>query len=256
MKLLFLGSGGSMGIPVIGCKCAVCTSSSPYDKRLRPSVLITYKGKRYLIDVGPDYRMQALKYGIDSLDGLLLTHTHYDHIAGLDELRIYTFVQKKPVPCLLSRETLEELKIRYHYFLPPLEADDVHSTKLKFQVLEGDQGMTNFENLPVTYVSYDQLGMKVNGFRFDSLAYVTDILDFKDEIFDSLKGIETLIISGRRWEKSKAHLSLEEAMKFSKKTGAKKTYFTHISHEIEHKETQKNLPEGFFLAYDGLQLTL
>ncbi len=256
MKMLFLGSGGSMGIPVIGCTCKVCKSTTPENKRLRPSVLITDGKKRFLIDIGPDYRTQALKYGIDSLDGLLITHTHYDHIAGLDELRIYTFVQKKPVPCLLSRETLEELKIRYHYFLPPMEADDVHATKLKFQVLKGDLGETIFEGLTITYFSYDQLGMKVNGYRFSTVAYVTDILDFKEEIFDSLKGIETLIISGRRWKKSKAHLSLDEAMKFSKKTGAKKTYFTHISHEIEHDETNKNLPEGFFLAYDGLELTL
>ena len=256
MKLLFLGSGGSMGIPVIGCKCAVCSSSSSYNKRLRPSVLITEGKKRYLIDIGPDYRTQALKHGIDTLDGLLLTHTHYDHIAGLDELRIYTFVQKKPIPCLLSRETLEELKIRYHYFLPPFEADEVHATKLKFQILDGDQGSTNFEGLPVTYISYDQLGMKVNGFRLGLLAYVTDILDFEEEVFDSLKGIEILVISGRRWEKSKAHLSLDDAIKFSKKTGAKKTYFTHISHEIDHEETNGTLPEGFSLSYDGLELIL
>ncbi|MCP5506674.1 MAG: MBL fold metallo-hydrolase [Chlamydiales bacterium] len=256
MKLLFLGSGGSMGIPVIGCKCIVCTSKSSFNKRLRPSALITHNKKRYLIDIGPDYRTQALTYGIDTLDGLLLTHTHYDHIAGLDELRIYTFVQKRPIPCLLSRETLEELKIRYHYFLPPLECDDVHATKLKFQVLEGDQGKTDFEGLPVTYISYDQLGMKVNGFSFGSFAYVTDILNYKEGVFEALQGIETLIISGRRWEQSKAHLSLEDAIKFSKKTGAKKTYFTHISHEIEHEETNQNLPEGFSLAYDGLELTL
>lgn len=256
MKLLFLGSGGSMGIPVIGCKCPVCISKSSFNKRLRPSVLLTHNEKRFLIDIGPDYRTQALTYGIDHLDGLLLTHTHYDHIAGLDELRIYTFVQKKPVPCLLSRETLEELKIRYHYFLPPNGGDDVHATKLKFQVLEGDQGKTNFEGLPVTYISYDQLGMKVNGFSFGSFAYVTDVLNYREEIFEALQGIETLIISGRRWEQSKAHLSLEDAIKFSKKTGAKKTYFTHISHEIDHEETNQNLPEGFSLAYDGLELML
>ena len=256
MKLLFLGSGGSIGIPVIGCKCPVCTSKSSFNKRLRPSVLLTHNEKRFLVDIGPDYRTQALTYGIDHLDGLLLTHTHYDHIAGLDELRIYTFVQKKPVPCLLSRETLEELKIRYHYFLPPNEGDDVHETKLKFQVLEGDQGKTNFEGLPVTYISYDQLGMKVNGFSFGSFAYVTDVLNYREEIFEALQGIETLIISGRRWEQSKSHLSLEDAIKFSKKTGAKKTYFTHISHEIDHEETNQNLPEGFSLAYDGLELTL
>jgi len=245
-----------MGIPVIGCNCAVCTSTSPFNKRLRPSVLLTDGKKRFLIDVGPDYRTQALKFGIDRLDGLLLTHTHYDHIAGLDELRIYTFRQKKPVPCLLSRETLEELKIRYHYFMPPLVSDDVHATKLKFSLLEGEEGETTFEGLSLHYFSYRQLGMKVNGFRFNDLAYVTDIMEYDEAVFEPLKGIETLIISGRRWEKSRAHLSLDEAIAFGKKTGAKKTYFTHISHEIEHEKTGKELPEGFALAYDGLELTL
>lgn len=256
MKLLFLGSGGSMGIPVIGCKCSTCMSTSSFNKRLRPSVLITHNEKRFLIDIGPDYREQALKFGIDRLDGLLLTHTHYDHIAGLDELRIYTFVHKRPIPCLLSRETLEELKIRYHYFLPPHAKDDIHGAKLTFQILEKDQGEVIFQGLPITYLSYDQLGMKVNGFSFGSFAYVTDILNYEEKIFQSLQEIETLIISGRRWERSRAHLSLDDAIQFSRKTGAKKTYFTHISHEIEHEETNQQLPEGFLLAYDGLELIL
>lgn len=256
MKLLFLGTGGSMGIPVIGCNCNSCLSLSPYNKRLRPSVLLTQEKKRYLVDIGPDYRAQALKFGIDSLDGLLLTHTHYDHVAGLDELRIYTFRQKKPIPCLLSRETLEELKIRYHYFLPPHEADKVHATKLDFHVLKADHGQVGFEGLDVGYFSYEQVGMKVTGFRFGTLAYITDILDYKEEIFDSLRGIETLVISARGWEKTLAHLTIEEAMAFAKKTGAKKTIFTHISHELEHEKTSRELPEGFSLAYDGLELTL
>ncbi|NGX50623.1 MAG: Ribonuclease BN [Chlamydiae bacterium] len=255
-KLLFLGSGGSMGIPVIGCSCPVCTSSASEDKRLRPSVLLTTGGKRFLIDIGPDYREQALKYHIDTLDGLILTHTHYDHLAGLDELRIYTFRQKKPVPCLLSRESLEEIKIRYHYFLPPLQRDEVHATKLNFQLFEGDQGEILFEGLKVGYFSYLQVGMKVNGLRFNNLAYVTDIMEYEESVFDALRGVETLIISGRRWEKSVAHLTIEQAIEFSKKTGAKKTYFTHISHEIHHEPTMRELPSGFALAYDGLELTL
>ncbi|MCP5505998.1 MAG: MBL fold metallo-hydrolase, partial [Chlamydiales bacterium] len=123
MKVLFLGTGGSMGIPYIGCSCRVCTSSNTKNNRLRPSILIEENGKRYLVDSGPDFRAQALKHQIDRIDGLLLTHTHYDHIAGLDELRIYTFIHKKPIPCLLSRESLEELKVRYHYFLPSHEKD-------------------------------------------------------------------------------------------------------------------------------------
>ncbi|MCB1107869.1 MAG: MBL fold metallo-hydrolase [Chlamydiia bacterium] len=253
MKLLFLGSGGSMGVPIIGCQCPVCTSSNPKNQRYRPSVLITEGKRRYLIDIGPDFRTQALRYGIDTLDGLLLTHTHYDHIAGLDEVRIYYFRQKKGVPCLLSKESYEELKIRYHYFLP---GDETHDPKLHFSLLKEEMGDTVFEGLKLSYFSYVQVGMKVNAFRFNQTAYVTDIMEYDEKVFDSLQDLDTLILSGRRWEKSIAHLSIDEGIAFSKKIGAKKTYFTHISHEIEHEETSHRLPEGFFLAYDGLELEI
>ena len=255
-KVLFLGSGGSLGIPVIGCKCPVCQSPSPFNKRLRPSILIQVNEKNFLIDVGPDFREQALRYQIDELAGVLLTHTHYDHIAGIDELRIYYFRQKKSVPCLLSRETLEELKIRYHYFLPPHEKDAPHATKLAFQILENNTGRTVFERLKVDYFTYEQLGMKVNGFRLNTFAYITDIMDYDETIFQALKGVETLIISGRRWEKSKAHLSIPDAIAIAKKVEAKKTYFTHISHEMDHEEENQKLPEGMQLAYDGMELEI
>ena len=216
-----------MGIPVIGCSCETCTSSDKKNKRYRPSVLLTAGEKRFLVDIGPDYRAQALKYGIDTLDGLIVTHSHYDHIAGLDELRIYTFRQKRPVPCLLSRETYEELKVRYHYFLPK---DSVHDTKLKFSILDEESGKTMFQALNVEYFSYIQIGMKVNGFRFNNLAYVTDIMEYDESIFDSLKGLDTLILSGRRWEKSVAHLSIGEGIDFAKKNRCEKNiFYAHFS---------------------------
>ena len=254
MNLLFLGSGGSMGVPVIGCKCVVCLSSSSYNKRFRPSILITFNEKKYLIDIGPDYRTQALTYQIDSLDGILLTHTHYDHVGGFDEVRAYTACEKRPLPCLLSRNALEDLKIRYPYFFFSNQNQQPGHEKLIFHILEQDQGTVQFEGLPISYVSYEQVGMKVNGFVFGPVAYIVDLLEYSDGLFKGLEGVDVLIMSGRSWHRSRGHLSLKEAIDFSKRCGAKRTYFTHICHEIEHAETSQRLPEAFFLAYDGLQL--
>ena len=245
-----------MGVPIIGCQCVVCLSTSPYDQRLRPSVLLKVRGKQFLIDIGLDYRTQALRYQINTLDGVLLTHTHYDHIAGLDELRIYAFRKKKGVPCLMSKETLEELKVRYHYLFPSDESGDLYKAKLSFQELEGKEGETSFEGLQVRYFSYTQMGMSVTGFRFGNLAYVTDIFEYDVGIFEQLEGVDTLIISAIGWEQSKAHLSMEEVMEFAKKAGVKKTYLTHLSHEVHYEKTLKKLPRGFALAYDGMEISL
>jgi len=249
-KLLFLGSGGSMGVPVIGCLCEVCTSNAPKNKRLRPSVLLKFGKKHFVIDMGPDYRQQALKYHINTLDGLLLTHTHYDHIGGLDELRIYAFRSGKAMPCLLSRETLEALEKRYDYLFSS------HEVEFNFHVLENGAGKILFEGVKVGYFSYMQVGMQVTGFRFNKLAYITDILEYEESIFQHLQGIETLIISAQQYSRSKAHLHIEQIIEFSKKTEVKHTYFTHISHEIHHEKIQEELPKGFFLAYDGMECIL
>lgn len=239
-----------MGIPVIGCSCRVCTSSDLEDQRLRPSVLLKVGEKRFLVDIGPDYRQQALKYQIDTLDGLLLTHAHYDHVGGLDELRIYVFRKERPMPCLLSKETLKALKAQYQYFL--------YSKKnLKCQILNNDFGTTLFEGLHLGYVSYMQMGMKVNGWQFNNLAYVTDIMEYDDEkVLRQLSGIEVLVISATLWKNSTAHLNIRRAMKLAGKIGVKRTYFTHISHEIQHKPMMESLPDGFALAYDGMELPL
>ncbi|MBI3212052.1 MAG: MBL fold metallo-hydrolase, partial [Simkania negevensis] len=235
-KILFLGTGSSTGVPMIGCDCSVCSSSSPFNKRLRPSALLKVENKTFLIDASPDLRLQALTYKINSLDGVLFTHTHYDHIAGLDELRIFHFKQKKPIPCLLSEESLRELKIRYHYFLPVYQRDEAHANKLDFFLLPGDQGKVIFQRLEISFFSYLQTGMKVNGYRFKDFAYVTDLYDYQEDLFEVLRGIETLVISGLRWNCSTAHLGIPDVLEIAKKVGAKKTYLMHISHEVDHEE--------------------
>lgn len=252
--LLFLGTGGSAGVPIIGCKCAVCRSSSPFNKRSRPSALLTLGKKVILIDSGPDFRSQALHYGINTLTGVILTHTHYDHVGGLDELRVFYFMQHLKLPILASIETYEELRTRFHYLFKTRQADGSLQSQFDFQILENDFGTTHFLGIKVDYVSYTQADMKVTGFRFGNLAFISDIREYEQRVIDELQGIETLIISALRYTRSEVHFNIEEALEFSAKVGAKKIFFTHISHELDHEETNQQLPENVRLAHDGLEI--
>ena len=251
---LCLGTGGSTGIPLIGCKCAVCTSTSPRNQRLRPSALIEVGGKRLLIDVGPDFRQQALTHGVDSVDGLLLTHTHYDHIAGVDELRVFYLRTKKPLPCLLSEESFEELRKRYSYLFQPIGEVTTISAQLEFQILEQEMGETHFLGLPIQYISYEQGQMGVTGFRFGDLAYVSDICDYEEGVFVGLGGVKTLILSALSFEPSPVHLTILEAIDFARRVGAERTWLTHLNHRIDHEEVDEKLPSDVRLGYDGLKL--
>lgn len=255
-EFLFLGTGSSGGTPRIGCKCSICTSSNPHNKRLRPAGLITINNKRLLIDVGPDFRFQALRYHLDHLDGVLLTHSHFDHVAGLDELRVYYLMHRTSLPVLVSTATLQDLKRRYDYFFREKSWGMSLTAQLDFHLLEGESGEVDFLQVPIRYITYEQGGMSVNGFCFKNFAYVSDIRNYPDSIFEQLQGIKSLVISALKKEPSVMHFSLEEAIAFSKKIGAEKTYFTHIGHELDHAEINASLPKGFSLAFDGLKLSI
>jgi phosphoribosyl 1,2-cyclic phosphate phosphodiesterase len=255
-RFLFLGTGASAGIPVIGCKCSVCLSSLPQNQRLRPSGLLKIGDLSLLIDVGPDFRQQALKYGIDSLDGLILTHTHYDHIAGIDELRIYYLLSQKKLPCLLSQESLNDLKKRYDYLFQPIAEGAPLSAQLTYTTLERDRGEVEFLGLKLSYVSYFQGGAKVTGFRIGDFAYISDIRDYDPSIFSGLEGVQTLVISALREEPTVNHFSLEEAVAFARTLGAKTTRITHISHALDHAIINRKLPSSIQLGYDGLEMDI
>lgn len=248
----FLGTGASSGIPMVGCSCDVCTSKNPYNYRFRPSGLVRLNQKNFLIDVGPDFRDQALQSEIDHLDGILITHIHFDHIAGIDELRAFNFKQDRKIPCLISKESLQDLQKRYHYLFEPVRKNRSLPAQLAFQTLEKDFGSVSFEGINISYMSYFQADTKVNGYRIGNLAYLTDIKKYSDEIFFLLEGVETLIVSAIREEVSPIHFNIEEAIHFGKKIGAKKTWFTHIAHEMDHEKINQSLPYGFELAHDQL----
>lgn len=252
---LFLGTGASMGIPVIGCHCAVCQSESPCNHRTRPSGIITVDKKKLLIDCGPDFRFQALQHHIDHIDGLLLTHAHHDHIAGIDELRVYYMRSKVPLPCLLSEETAYDIQRRYDYIFKDNSVTEKLMPRIQLEILKGTHGKVDFLGIPVEYLSYEQAGMRVTGFRFGDFAYVSDIHKYPPTIFSHLEGVETLVLSALRHTTSHFHLSVDEAVAFANRTGARHTWLTHIAHELDHEKTNTYLPPNVRMAYDGLELS-
>jgi phosphoribosyl 1,2-cyclic phosphate phosphodiesterase len=256
MKGAFLitGTGGSMGIPVIGCSCDVCCSDNARNQRMRSGCLVSVNSKKILIDAGPELRQQALAFGIDSIDALFITHAHQDHVAGLDDLRPFFFRGRGPVPCYLLRETYEDLAVRFGYIFKPGKETGTLLPKFSFEILEEDRGRIDFEGIKIKYLTFSQAGMKVNGYRFGDLAYISDIKEYPDSIFDDLAGVKTLIVSALRKEPNPIHFTVDEAVAFAEKTEAEKTWLTHIAHELDHDKTNASLPENIRMAYDGLEL--
>ncbi|MES2199511.1 MAG: MBL fold metallo-hydrolase [Chlamydiota bacterium] len=251
-SLCFLGTGSSLGVPVIGCKCLVCTSADKKNIRMRASALLQISGKTFLIDAGPDHRQQALSYGIDHLDGVILTHEHYDHIGGLDDLKVYSY-NKDKLPCLLSLPTYEGVKGKFPYLFSSSDGED--SFFFSCQILKDLFEKVEFEGVPMECVSFLQAKMQVTGIKIGDLAYISDIKTYSEELIARLKGIKTLIISAAKGRPTNMHFSFEEAFAFAALVGAKTTYITHIGHEIGQEDLQKILPQSVFLAYDGLTIS-
>lgn len=253
-KIRLLGSGAAFGVPVIGHEYDQKKFQDLKNFRLRTSALITINGKIFLIDPGPDFRQQALMYAINQIDGVLITHTHYDHISGIDELRIYYFLHKKPIELLLSEESFEDVSKRYDYLVDQTTQIVNQDKKFHFHILPQKEGFTEFIGEHFTYFSYEQGHMGVTGYRLGNMAYVTDIKSYHPSIFTYLKGVDLLFVSALRKQQSPVHFNLEEGIQFAKKVGAKQTYFIHISHEITHEEISKELPSNIALGYDGMEV--
>ncbi len=253
MKVTFLGTGTSQGVPVIGCTCPVCSSLDYRDKRLRTSIHIDVDGKSFVIDTGPDFRQQMLRERVNRLDAVIFTHSHKDHTAGLDDVRAFNFLQNMDMPIYGAADVLEHLKVEFYYAFEQFKYPGI--PQLKLHQIDGETFTVNkveFIPLPVKHMK-----LPVLGFRVGDFSYITDANFIPEETMNRLKGTKVLVLNALQKEKHLSHFNLEEAILMAQKINAEKTYFTHISHKLGlHKVIESELTNSIALAYDGLTIDL
>lgn len=251
MKITFLGTGTSQGIPVISSIHPVCLSVDKRDKRLRVSILIEWDNFRYVIDCGPDFRFQMLRANVPKINGVLLTHEHADHTAGLDDLRPYSF-QMGAIPIYAQKRVLENLTYRFDYIFNDENKYPGAPSVQQFEITNTSFKIGNLKVIPIEVIHGK---IKIFGYRFKNIAYLTDVKIISKEEKEKLKNLDVLIINAIRHRWHYSHLNLEEALRIIDELKPKKTYLTHISHHLGfHAEVEKTLPENVFLAYDELVL--
>ncbi len=253
LKITFLGTGTSQGIPVIGSKHPVCLSQNTKDKRLRVSVMVEWDNNIFVVDCGPDFRQQMLRANPKKIDAILFTHEHADHTAGIDDIRPYCFRQGD-MPIYAHKRVIEQLKIRFKYIFAT-ENRYPGAPNVKVNLIKNQPFKINQKQIiPIEGFHYK---LQVFGFRFDKFAYLTDVKTIAKEEIDKLKNLDVLVINALREEQHISHLNLEEALELVSIIKPKRTYFTHISHLLGfHDLVQQKLPEHVFLAYDQLQITI
>jgi phosphoribosyl 1,2-cyclic phosphate phosphodiesterase len=251
LKLTVLGSGTSVGVPTIGCHCDVCTSTDPRDQRLRPSVWIEYRGRSVLIDTTPDLRAQVLRAGIERIDAILFTHSHADHIMGLDDVRPFNFRQKGPIPVFGPEEHLQIIRNCFFYIFSD-QPTESSRPRLEMHSLDG----TGFDlfDLPCQPILLHHGRGRVFGYRFGKLAYLTDHSDIPSESAEHLRGLDVLFLDALRHKPHPTHTTVERALKHVDELAPMRAFFTHIGHDLPHERTEQLLPPHVRLAYDGLQI--
>ncbi|NGZ88899.1 MBL fold metallo-hydrolase [Psychroflexus maritimus] len=253
MKVTFLGTGTSQGIPIIGSNHPVCLSTNPKDKRLRVSVLLEWNNFNYVIDCGPDFRQQMIANRVERINGILFTHEHNDHVIGLDDVRPFYFRQGN-ISIFCHQRVLKELKKRFEYVFQ-IENKYPGAPTLNEHII--DDSPFNLGDKKVIPINVYHPDLQVYGFRFDDFAYVTDAKVFPEEEKEKLKGVKVLVLNALRKEEHRSHLNLAQALKIIQEIKPERAYLTHISHHMGfHDEVQKELPEGVFLAYDNLKISI
>lgn len=253
MKVTFLGTGTSQGIPVIACDCSVCKSDNLKDNRLRTSVLVEVDNQTMVIDTGPDFRQQMLRENTQNLDAVLFTHEHKDHIAGLDDVRAFNFKQKKEMEIYASENVIKALKREFYYAFE----DEKYPGVPQLRINKIDNETFNVNNTQVIPIEVMHYKMQVFGFRINNFAYITDAKTISEAELQKLKKLDVLVLNALRKTEHISHLNLQEAVEWAERINPKKTYLTHISHLMgKHNEVSSELPENVEIAYDGLKLFL
>ncbi|MGE5354973.1 MAG: MBL fold metallo-hydrolase [Deltaproteobacteria bacterium] len=255
MKVLFLGTGPSLGVPVPTCTCPTCQSYDERDKRLRSSVYITHKEKSFIIDCGPDFRQQALKYNLNKIDFILITHKHNDHIGGIDDLRPFNYFQNKKMPIYANEDSITDIKKRFYYSFD--EKPYPGAPKLELISTNGIECL-EISNLKITIIEGLHGEMPVQGYRIGDFSYLTDFKYISDKQAEKLAGTRVLVINALLpMREHKLHFNMNEALDLADRIKPESVFLTHLSHRyFPYMQSQKMLPDNVFLAFDGLTLTI
>jgi phosphoribosyl 1,2-cyclic phosphate phosphodiesterase len=251
LRVTFLGTGTSQGVPVIGCKCSVCVSENDKDKRLRSSVLIEQENITLIVDTGPDFRQQMLRANVGKLDAVLFTHEHRDHLAGLDDIRAYNFIQQQPMDVYAEERVFRALNYEFPYIFAEKKYPGV--PQLKVNIISNREFRINgIQIIPIRVMHYR---LPVLGYRIGRFAYITDANFISEEEMEKLIGVKYLVINALRKEKHISHFSLDQALYIIQQLSPKRAYITHLSHQMGlHDSLQKALPSNVIISYDGLEI--
>jgi phosphoribosyl 1,2-cyclic phosphate phosphodiesterase len=257
LDIVFLGTGTSQGVPVIGCDCEVCLSKQEKDKRLRSSILITSdKGTQITIDAGPDFRTQMLNERVKYLDAILVTHAHRDHVSGLDDVRSYNYLQQSPMPIFANKYAIESIKNEFSYAFSDIKYPGLPEFSMQ-EVDTEKQSTIKIKELDIIPIEVMHFKLPILAYRIGDFAYITDAKTITSKEKQKLKGVKHLVVNALRKEEHFSHFSLQEALNLIEEIKPEKAYLTHISHFLgKDKEISKELPKNVQLAYDGLKIRI